>query len=234
MIHVWSPWLKTNIGSSDDSHILANTTFFKTLVVQNHKAISSTIHTILSKTHQTMSSQIMECCTPCVTSVMILTFPPNPCPDIWVVIHPILQSVWSTDFCVLNNIRGHIISPLCYEDNPRPVFHLLLEESWDYARPITGYWSNLPCDWPSTAWAYTSKRQKNGPWSMASPHRRPVIQICLSWEILLLIPDHPVTLVHGFPTQKASNTDMPLMGDPPPVPWSPCHPGPWLHLTEGQ
>ena len=26
-----------------------------------------------------------------------------------------------------------------------------------------GYWSNLPCDWPSTAWAYPSKRQKTGP-----------------------------------------------------------------------
>ena len=27
-----------------------------------------------------------------------------------------------------------------------------------------GYWSNLPCDWPSTAWAYSySKRKKMGP-----------------------------------------------------------------------
>ena len=26
-----------------------------------------------------------------------------------------------------------------------------------------GYWSNLPCDWPSTAWVSPSKRQKTGP-----------------------------------------------------------------------
>ena len=29
----------------------------------------------------------------------------------------------------------------------------------------TGYWSNLPCDWPSTAWAYSEQETENGPWS---------------------------------------------------------------------
>ena len=28
-----------------------------------------------------------------------------------------------------------------------------------------GYWSNLPCDWPSTAWAYSEQETDNGPWS---------------------------------------------------------------------
>ena len=28
-----------------------------------------------------------------------------------------------------------------------------------------GYWSNLPCDWPSTAWAYSEQETENGPWS---------------------------------------------------------------------
>ena len=28
----------------------------------------------------------------------------------------------------------------------------------------TGYWSNLPCDWPSTAWAYSEQETENGPW----------------------------------------------------------------------
>ena len=28
-----------------------------------------------------------------------------------------------------------------------------------------GYWSNLPCDWPSTAWAYSKQETENGPWS---------------------------------------------------------------------
>ena len=27
-----------------------------------------------------------------------------------------------------------------------------------------GYWSNLPCDWPSTAWAYSEQETENGPW----------------------------------------------------------------------
>ena len=26
-----------------------------------------------------------------------------------------------------------------------------------------GYWSNLPCDWPSTAWAYSEPDAENGP-----------------------------------------------------------------------
>ena len=26
-----------------------------------------------------------------------------------------------------------------------------------------GYWSNLPCDWPSTAWAYSEQKTENGP-----------------------------------------------------------------------
>ena len=26
-----------------------------------------------------------------------------------------------------------------------------------------GYWSNLPCDWPSTAWAYSEQETENGP-----------------------------------------------------------------------
>ena len=25
-----------------------------------------------------------------------------------------------------------------------------------------GYWSNLPCDWPSTAWAYSEQEAENG------------------------------------------------------------------------
>ena len=27
----------------------------------------------------------------------------------------------------------------------------------------TGYWSNLPCDWPSTAWAHAKQETENGP-----------------------------------------------------------------------
>ena len=30
----------------------------------------------------------------------------------------------------------------------------------------TGYWSNLPCDWPSTAWVYCEQETENEPWKI--------------------------------------------------------------------
>ena len=30
-----------------------------------------------------------------------------------------------------------------------------------------GYWSNLPCDWPSTAWAYSEQETENTPCSVS-------------------------------------------------------------------
>ena len=76
------------------------------------------------------------------------------------------------------------IPPPC--ELPGPVSCLLLWVSSDYAQPITGhrarflslarsklrlcsanhmpgYWSILPCDWPSTAWAYSEQETENGP-----------------------------------------------------------------------
>ena len=29
-----------------------------------------------------------------------------------------------------------------------------------------GYWSNLPCDWPCTTWAFSEQERENGPWSL--------------------------------------------------------------------
>ena len=31
-----------------------------------------------------------------------------------------------------------------------------------------GYWSNLPCDWLSTVWAYSEQETENRPWSLPS------------------------------------------------------------------
>ena len=67
-----------------------------------------------------------------------------------------LQNIWvyvqcSTHFFLL--VRAHFLSLaqskliLCSANN----------------RP--GYWSNLPCDWPSIAWAYSKQETENGPWS---------------------------------------------------------------------
>ena len=36
-----------------------------------------------------------------------------------------------------------------------------------------GYWSNLPCDWPSTAWAYSEQQTENGPCSLGD------LRLCL-------------------------------------------------------
>ena len=32
----------------------------------------------------------------------------------------------------------------------------------------TGYWSNLSCDWPSTAWAYSEQKTENEPWCFSA------------------------------------------------------------------
>ena len=55
-----------------------------------------------------------------------------------------------------------------------------------------GYWSNLPCDWPSTAWAYSEQETENGPWSQGiSMHRIDLIcmEYCLAhtWRVNLLL-----------------------------------------------
>ena len=40
------------------------------------------------------------------------------------------------------------------------------------ANHMPGYWSNLPCDWPSTAGAYSEQESKSGPWYSASDPRK--------------------------------------------------------------
>ena len=49
-----------------------------------------------------------------------------------------------------------------------------------------GYWSNLPCDWPSTAWAYSEQETENGPWCNYSS--MPLIAV-LAWY---RVPSDPV------------------------------------------
>ena len=52
----------------------------------------------------------------------------------------------------------------------------------------SGYWSNLPCDWPSTAWAYSEQETENGPrWhtiACTSAHQDPMRQATsLAWKL---------------------------------------------------
>ena len=44
-----------------------------------------------------------------------------------------------------------------------------------------GYWSNLPCDWPSTAWAYSKLETENGPSSSAAMVLTMPDNLCLPW-----------------------------------------------------
>ena len=63
---------------------------------------------------------------------------------------------------------------------PGPVFCLLLKSKLRLcsANHRPGYWSNLPCDWPSTAWAYSEQETENGPWS--------------SWPMVFVNKSHPI------------------------------------------
>ena len=50
--------------------------------------------------------------------------------------------------------------------NYGPVFCLLLVVSLECsANHRPGYCGNLPCDWPSKAWAYSKQETENGPWT---------------------------------------------------------------------
>ena len=55
----------------------------------------------------------------------------------------------------------HVLSDLLGHGTSRPFFCLSLWVCSANQRP--GYWSNLPCDWPSIAWAYSKQEAENGP-----------------------------------------------------------------------
>ena len=48
----------------------------------------------------------------------------------------------------------------------------------------SGYWSNLPCDWRSTAWAYFEQETENGPWSACSSYASPLSSHTSVWSIV--------------------------------------------------
>ena len=49
----------------------------------------------------------------------------------------------------------------------------------------TGYWSNLPCDWPSTAWAYSEQDTENRPWLYVH------IRTCLGGKLTAICRSSP-------------------------------------------
>ena len=66
----------------------------------------------------------------------------------------------------------------CYCSNPTSldVQGPFLSLAWSKLRLCSanhrpGYWSNLACDWPSTAWACSEQETENGPWSTMIRHQ---------------------------------------------------------------
>ena len=107
-----------------------------------------------------------------------------------------------TSFEPHRNIRdpSQFSNPVQY---PGPIFCLLLRVSSDYAQPITrpGYWSNLPCHWPSTAWAYSEQETENGPW-------------CSSWDLSFADRESGVDFLHAI-IHRDSNSNSLLYQQPP-------------------
>ena len=71
---------------------------------------------------------------------------------------PNMNFIWMAQpwYCSCLACRPWSLSCSIVTLTPRPVVSLLLGVSSDY-------WSNLPCDWPSTAWAYSDQGAENGP-----------------------------------------------------------------------
>ena len=63
---------------------------------------------------------------------------------------------------------------------PGPVFCLLLRLC--SANHRAGYWSNLPCDWPSIAWTYSKQETENGPWGPTHSKKWRFLDKCI-WFI---------------------------------------------------
>ena len=52
-----------------------------------------------------------------------------------------------------------------------------------------GYWSNLPCDWLSTAWAYSEQETENGPWSIPNHNK--------AWSLSIIVAIYCILSVQG-------------------------------------
>ena len=78
-----------------------------------------------------------------------------------------------------------------------PIFCLLLGVGSDY-------WSNLPCDWLSKAWAYSEKETENGPWPLfLDLITRVAFSSILRWnelKWLVALNKMPNLILHASPT----------------------------------
>ena len=95
----------------------------------------------------------------------------------WLILLRFLTKRWQTLYPVNNRVRFLFLA--------RSKLRLCS------ANHRAGYWSNLPCDWSSTAWAYSEQEIENGPWSfflqngcllhlVALTHWGRVTHICIS------------------------------------------------------
>ena len=58
-----------------------------------------------------------------------------------------------------------------------------------------GYWSNLPCDWPSTAWAYSEQETENRPWAKKIEYLQLAGTMSATLRIFIRIYVFPITNV---------------------------------------
>ena len=49
-----------------------------------------------------------------------------------------------------------------------------------------GYWSNLPCDWPNTAWAYSEQETENGP-RLRCRLKIVCVWVCVLWRVVYVL-----------------------------------------------
>ena len=77
-----------------------------------------------------------------------------------ILLNEVGSSCCPVSYCLVNSGAGYEISK-----KTRARFLSLAQSKLRLcsANHRPGYWSNLPCDWPSTAWAYSEQETENGP-----------------------------------------------------------------------
>ena len=84
------------------------------------------------------------------------------------ILYPdLVEELWD-DYgtCLSAAIAGATILEPCHEIRAHSLSLAQSKLRLRSANHRPGYWSNLPCDWPSTAWAYSEQETENGPWSL--------------------------------------------------------------------
>ena len=110
--------------------------------------------------------------------------------DLFVYYRPCINAIQTLGKQILKYNRDVAISTLlnlkCTPLNVM-VWHLIRAHFLPLARSklrlcsannTPGYWSNLSCHWPSTAWAYSEQETEIGPMCLDLPKKAPTLIVC--------------------------------------------------------